>query len=216
MQITSDAIPSLLVKNIPRELVLAVEDALMVGARRAYNGARGKADGHLPHVIGQLRHFELNESFHQALTIAGAHPNPLLGNALISGRSGILAIGRFNVSTQHWTSAKRSSQRRSLAQANRAIEVLVQHGLFDESTVPVEGAVFFVAVFAGSVRVSPEAPLYISIAVPNPTMETWLFDEPLHLYLRRYEQNSASQPDAVQPVLKKNIKKPKTGGADNG
>ena len=49
-----DSIHELLVKNIPRQLLLGRE-AKLVGAQRAYAAARGMDDGHLPSVVGQLR-----------------------------------------------------------------------------------------------------------------------------------------------------------------
>ena len=62
-----ETIYDLLVRNIPRELVMALEEAKLVGAQRAYVAARGMDDGHLPSVVGQLRHFHMNELFHRAL-----------------------------------------------------------------------------------------------------------------------------------------------------
>lgn len=38
---TKDTIPGLLLRSIPRELVLGVEDALNAGAARAYIAAKG-------------------------------------------------------------------------------------------------------------------------------------------------------------------------------
>ena len=66
-----DTIPDLLVRNVPRETLMGIEEALVAGAQRAYASARGMAEGHLPHVVGQLRHFHMNESFHRALAAGG-------------------------------------------------------------------------------------------------------------------------------------------------
>lgn len=57
-----ETIEALLLRNIPRELILGVEEAQIVGAQRAHNAARGMDDGHLPSVVGQLRHFHMNET----------------------------------------------------------------------------------------------------------------------------------------------------------
>src|SRR3546814_16483819 len=71
-QPNQETIHDLLVRNIPRELVMGLEEAKLVGAQRAYAAARGMDDGHLPSVVGQLRHFHMNESFHRALAVADA------------------------------------------------------------------------------------------------------------------------------------------------
>ena len=60
-------ITDLLVDCISRELVMAVEDALNAGAERAFEASRGADPGHLPHVLGQNRHFQMNEAYHRAL-----------------------------------------------------------------------------------------------------------------------------------------------------
>lgn len=87
-QPNQETIHDLLVRNIPRELVMGLEEAKLVGAQRAYAAARGMDDGHLPSVVGQLRHFHMNESFHRALAVADASPSPLRGNQIVTGRSG--------------------------------------------------------------------------------------------------------------------------------
>lgn len=54
-QPSTATIESLLVANLTREVVMGVEDALEAGARRAFSAASGMDEGHLPHVVGQLR-----------------------------------------------------------------------------------------------------------------------------------------------------------------
>jgi hypothetical protein len=50
-----DSIPELLLRNIPRGLVMGIDEALGAGAQRAYAASKGMDEGHLPHVVGQLR-----------------------------------------------------------------------------------------------------------------------------------------------------------------
>ena len=42
---TKETIPNLLVRNVPREIIMGIEEALVVGAQRAYVAARGMDDG---------------------------------------------------------------------------------------------------------------------------------------------------------------------------
>jgi hypothetical protein len=97
---TKDTIPGLLLRSIPRELVLGVEDALNAGAARAYTAAKGMDEGHLPHVVGQLRHFNMNEAFYRALAAAEATPTAIQGNGLVTGRTGVFTLARFNIPDQ--------------------------------------------------------------------------------------------------------------------
>ncbi len=207
-----ESIPSLLVRDLPRDLVMAIEDALSSGAARAFGAAHGTEDGHLPNVVGQLRHFKMNEAFHRALAANHATPTPIRGNSLITGRVGMFTLGRFNIPAGSWINGRRSHTRQQMALANEALEPLVQGGLFDPYRPPSEAVAFFVACFSGSLQVSPDAPLSIHIAVPNRDMRGWLFREPLSAFLQRYEPASGEvQPDLVKPKLKK-----RTGVASEG
>lgn len=198
-----DSIPSLLVSNLPRGLVMAVEDALAHGATRGFQTARGMEVGHFPHVVGQMRHFHMNEAFHRALAVNDFEPSPLRGNEVVTARAGIFKIGRFNVPYGLWTRARRSQVRKQMALANRALEPLVQPSLFETYERPATATAFFVAVF-GSLCSSPEVPASICLAVPNGDMTGWLFIEELSAFLTRYDViASTEQLDLAKPTLKK-------------
>lgn len=199
--VTKDTVPNLLVRNIPRDLVMGVEDGLLVGAKRGFVVSRDMHDGHRPHALGQMRHFHMNESFSEALTAAGGNPTPIRGNNLVVGRAGIFSLGRFNVSGPTWNNASRSKTRKQMALANKAVEPLVQPELFDAHQPITAATAFFVASFSGSIAINPESPLGIDIAVPDSNMKNWLFREPLHQFLSRYEVASA-QVDEAFPKLK--------------
>jgi hypothetical protein len=202
-----ETIPELLRRNIPRSLVLAIEEAFCVGAQRAYRAAQGMDEGHLPHVVGQLRHFHMNEVFHRALAANNASPCPIRGSGIVSGRTGVFTLARFNAKDKLWNNARRSNTRREMAEANRAIEPLVQPGLFGGYEAPSDAVAFFVACFAGSLRIQPEGPVSILIAVPDRLMKRWLFREPLDRFIQGYDVPAARQDDMARPKLRKNIGK---------
>ena len=207
-----ESISDLLVRNITRELVMAVEEALVVGAQRAHVAAKGMDEGHLPHVVGQLRHFQMNEAFHCALAVGDASPTAIRGNGIVSGRSGVFTLARFNIPDGFWLNGRRSQTRRQMSFANKAIEPLVQPELFDQYATPSEAVAFFVSCFSGSLHVQPESPLSVQIAVPDRDMRGWLFRESVSAFLQRYEHKSTTQDDLAKPKLKK-IKKQGNDGA---
>ena len=133
-QPTQETIHALLVKNVPREVVMGVEDALAVGA---YVAARGMDEGHLPHVVGQLRHFHMNEAFQRALAANGAEPSPIRGNGIVTGRTGVFTLARFNIPEGFWINGRRSRTRKQMSLANMAIEPLVQPELFSAGLPPL-------------------------------------------------------------------------------
>ena len=206
-QPTQETIHDLLVKNVPRGVVMGVEDALAVGAQRAYVAARGMDEGHLPHVVGQLRHFHMNEAFQRALAVNGAEPSPIRGNGIVTGRTGVFTLARFNIPEGFWINGRRSHTRRQMSLANRAIEPLVQPELFSGYQPPSDALAFFVACFSGNVNIQPESPVSIQIAVPDRNMRGWLFKEPLEQFLKRYDQTPVDQHDLAVPKLKKSIGK---------
>jgi len=198
MRSGSESIAELLVRNIPRDLVLAVEDAFQAGAQRAYAASRDSDAGHRRNVLGQLRHFYMNELFHSALEVAGASPSQLRGNEVVAGAVGAVRLGRFNVPQGIWNTASRASSRRIMALANKAVEALVQADFFVPRIVNINCTAFFAAVFD---HVQPELPISIQIAVPDSQMKGWLFRESTTDFLARYEQAS-SQADKAIPKLK--------------
>ncbi|WP_265655769.1 alpha/beta hydrolase [Verminephrobacter aporrectodeae] len=204
-QPTQETIHDLLVKNVPREVVMGVEDALAVGAQRAYVAARGMDEGHLPHVVGQLRHFHMNEAFQRALAANGAEPSPIRGNRIVTGRTGVFTLARFNIPIGFWINGRRSRTRKQLSLANMAIEPLIQSELFSGYRPPSDAVAFFVACFSGDLNIQPESPVSIQIAIPDQHMRGWLFKEPLEAFAKRYDQMPVGQNDLAVPKLKKNI-----------
>lgn len=211
----NETIPDLLVKNINRQTVVAIKEALDVGAKRAYIAAHGMNNGHLPHIVGQMRHFHMNETFHQALASANASPTPIRGNSIVTGREGIFTLGRFNIKEGVWINGRRSHTRKQMSMANMAIEPLIQPELFMDYTTPSNAVVFFVACFAESLHVQPESPLSIQIVVPDRYMKDWLFKESADVFMNRYEQKASIQHDLAIPKLKKDSdKKDKDGTSE--
>jgi hypothetical protein len=203
---TEETIENLLINNISRELIMGIEDALITGANRAFIAAEGMDDGHLPHVLGQMRHFHMNEAFHRTLSEGTAAVTPIKGNGVISGRSGLFTLARFNTSESIWSNARRSKSRRLMSTANRALEPLVQPGLFDNYERPNNATVFFVSCFSGSLKNMPEVPIKIQIAVPDKEMKGWLFREDIPTFLARYDVAITSvQEDKAKPSLKRKV-----------
>jgi hypothetical protein len=201
-----DPIGALLVRDLPKDLVLGVEEALNVGARRALGAAGPMDEGHLSSIVGQLRHFHSNEAFHRALDAAGAAPTELAGNRVVTGRSGIFRLSRFSIARGVWLSSKRSKTRAQMALANHAIEQLVQPQLFGEPPPVTEAVAFFVSVFSGSLAECPDRPVAIELAVPSRDMMYWIFREPVQRFIDRYERRS-QQEDLAKPVLRPQVQK---------
>lgn len=195
---TATTIPELLVQNLPRDLVMGVEDGLLAGASRGFEAAKNMHKGHWRSALGQMRHFHMNEAYAEALEATGAAPSPLRGNAVVVGRAGVVALSRFNVSDGVWNNARRSSIRKLLATSNILVEPLVQPHLFEQLQPVSEMTAFFVACFSTA---SPEAPLRIDIAVPDSRLENWLHREPLSNFLSRYDV-APVQVDTAIPKLK--------------
>jgi hypothetical protein len=211
--IPAASIPKLLIESIARELLMAIEDALMAGAQRAFKASRGINEGHLPHALGQLRHFHMNEAFHSALAAANASPTPINGNGVICGRAGKFNLARFNTSSGVWNHGRRSETRKRLSEVNKALEPLVQPELFREYVEPSIATVFIVACFAG-VRYRPETPLEIQIAVPDRNMRGWLFREPIQAFVNRYYQGPPVQIDGAKPKLRSAQQRKKRGDGE--
>lgn len=213
-QFPAETIASLLLRDIPRDLVMGVEDALFSGAVRGTKAGEGMANGHKPHVVGQMRHFHMNEAFWSALHAAGAEPTPIKGNQVIVGRCGVFRVGRFNVANGIWNNGKRSRSRREMALANRGIEPLVRPDLFEDFKPVTQGCIFFVGVFDRACGHLDAKPISIDVAVPDHRMESWLFRMSTTSLLALYDAPAETQPDLAVPTLKTGVLEqptPKTG-----
>ncbi|ROM72138.1 hypothetical protein BK653_09735 [Pseudomonas brassicacearum] len=202
MPLNPDAIAALLIDEVPRDLVMGVEDAFAAGALQAYAMTKDVRKQRKV-ALGYMRHIEMNERFSDLLEAANAELVPVQGNRVIVGKAGIFKFTRLNMTTTNWNHASRSTIRRELADANQAISELAQLSLFESQKVE-GGAFFFVARFSGSLHHQPEKPLQIYIAVPTPKMDGWLFREPLAQFLERYDA-APKQIDNVTVTLKTNL-----------
>lgn len=196
----SHSIPDLIMANVPRDLLMGIEDALDAGALRAYLATKDLARGHRKNALGQMRHFHMNELFNEALMAAGAEMVPLRGNGVVVGKSGLFKLSRLNISETAWNNSNRSVTRRKLAEDNQGMAHLLQPSLFGPVDINA-GTLFIVACFSGSLSHHPETPLRIYLAVPDESMDGWLFREPLDRFIARYDE-APKQVDLAQPKLK--------------
>ncbi|WP_139379533.1 alpha/beta hydrolase [Zoogloea sp. LCSB751] len=204
--LSSKNIHKLLIKNLPRDLVLAIEEALAGAAKIAFESTAKSHPGHRANELGNARYFRANEAFFDVLATYGASPTPLHGNGLVVGHAGDFKLARFNVRVGPWYNARRSRKRMALVQGNEYIAELVQGSLFEseEQQVP-SGIVFFVMEFG---ETAAERPLDILIAVPAPGMKSWLYCESISTFVQGYSEPS-HQDDVAKPVLKASVKKRK-------
>lgn len=200
-------IASLLVQHIPRDLIMGVEDALLIGAQRGTSAGAGMNPGHRSHAVGQMRHFHMNETFRDALEAAGTNPSQIKGNRVVIAKAGIFALGRFNISNGVWNNGRRSRTRREMAMANLAIEPLVTPDLFDTYQPATKATVFFVGVFDRSVQDSAAVPMSIDVVVPDHELKEWLFRMSTTEFITFYESQPIAQvqPDLAVPLLKPGI-----------
>lgn len=199
-----------LLESLPQSLLASIHDGLETAGERAWSETSNRDPGHVANALGQARHFHSNESFARALDMSKVPHNPLRGNDIIIGQIGPLLLGRFSTSNPKWSNAQRSTRRLELAAHNTWLERLFQPGFFDPQITDVRMAVFFVSVFSGSVRVSPERPLSVEIAVMDTKLSERLFCQSLPAFISRYAE-PATQPDMALVRLKKAAKKQQDG-----
>lgn len=203
----SKDIPNTLVSNLAKDLVMGINDALYAGAERAFLRAKHDATGHRASILGNMRHWCMNEEFFKTLLANGCSPSPLKGNNLVTGKSGIFNIGRINDNNVSWNNLTRAKTRQQLAEHNRFIESLIQPGLFDNPQNIPTATVFFLARFSGSFVEQPESPISVELVVPSHDMRSWLFRESIGLFLGRYEQEVLQTDKAFTKLKSKKIQK---------
>lgn len=199
----------LIVKNVPRDALMAFEDAYYGGDAKGRAHAAAFELGHRPSAAGQVKHFFNNETFHEALQAHGADPSPLKGTKLVVGRLGIFNIARLNVPGHQWTSLRRSATRKKLAELNQAIEnKYVQSDLFAEAREVSGGTLFILGVVDGIDANGIAQLTQVMVALPSPDMTSWLYISTMVEFLKLYDQvDTLVPPDNAIPKLKKQPKK---------
>ncbi|MBA5690411.1 hypothetical protein [Rugamonas apoptosis] len=213
MSVTSangrEALEQLIIGQVPRDLIMACEDAYHNGDGKGRLQASAFAKGHRPSAAGQVKHFYINEAFHEALEVHGAEPTPLRGTRLVIGRVGIFNIVRLNVPGHKWVNLRRSATRTALAELNDMIErKYVQGDFFTEAGEPTGGTIFVLGVMDG-IDASGIAQLtQVMLAIPAPDMKSWLYMSTISDFLNLYNQADAVvQQDNALPKLKTQPKK---------
>jgi len=136
-----EAIAALLIANVPRDLVMGVEDAFAAGALQAFGLTKDVSKKQRKTALGYMRHIQMNERFSDLLEASNAELISSQGNRVIVGVAGMFKFARLNMSTTNWNRPTRSTIRRELAEANEAMSQLVQPSLFEPLDV-TSGAFF--------------------------------------------------------------------------
>jgi hypothetical protein len=194
----------LIIKNIPRDALMACEDAYYGGDVKGRMHAAAFARGHRPSAAGQSKHFLINESFHEALLAHGATPTALCGTRLVVGRLGIFNIVRLNVPGHKWVNLRRSATRKKLAELNEDIKrKYVQSDLFVTVNAVAEGTIFVLGVMDGKDANGIAELTQVMVALPAPDMKSWLYISSMVDFLKLYDQGKSSvQLDNAVPKLK--------------
>jgi hypothetical protein len=196
-------------KQVPRDALMAFQDAYFDGDAVGRQRAAPFAKGHQPSAAGQVKHFVCNETFHEALVAHGAQPTPLSGTRPVVGRLGIFNIARLNVPGHKWTNLKRSKTRRQLAEVNAAIEnKFVQADFFSNKEEVANGTIFILGVMDGMDANGLAQLTQVMIALPAPDLKSWLYLNTLKEFILCYDRNTPTvQPDNAKPTLKQQPKK---------
>lgn len=204
-ELNPEQLERLIVEQIPRDVIMALEDAYKSGDERGRMVASEFAKGHRPSAAGSAKHFHINETFHEALVAHGAEPTPLRGTRVVVGRVGIFNVLRLNVPGHKWFKLDRSATRKRLAQLNRSIQHhYIQPSLLDEEVpLPASGTIFVLGVMDGQDSNGVTQLTQVMIALPAPDMQRWLYKKSVAELLDVYDSpETVVQPDNVRPQLK--------------
>ncbi|MFJ9450269.1 alpha/beta hydrolase [Herbaspirillum sp. NPDC101397] len=199
----------LIIHNIPRDAFMACEDAYYGGDVKGRSHASIFERGHRPSAAGSVKHFFINESFHEALVTLGAEPTPLRGTRLVVGRLGIFNVARLNVPGHKWVNLQRSATRKKLAELNDSIgRKYVQNDFFAEASEPTGGTIFIVGVMDGQDENGISQLTQVMLALPAADMKSWLYMSTIADFLKLYDRvEDIVQPDNAKPKLKPHTKK---------
>ncbi|QOI57498.1 hypothetical protein [Rouxiella badensis] len=206
-------VADLIVQHVQKQLLMALSDAIYAASKRSYDSAKKKSQGHRATALGLERYLNLNETIHEVFEANGCNPGKLSGNRIVEGHSGIFTIARESYNDNQWKKLFRSKRKQTLISENVFVEKVVQPDLFSDGSDVPKATLFIVCRFSGSLQSQPETPMSIELVVPSCDGKSWVFHEPLELFLTRYDV-VPSQEDNAFPGLKKGVIK-QDGTEDN-
>ncbi|HFF8583241.1 TPA: hypothetical protein ACTXAA_001226 [Raoultella planticola] len=204
MVVKKSKVADLIVQHVPKQLIMALSDAIYAASKRSFDSAKMKSQGHRATALGLERYLNLNETIHEVFEANGCNPGKLCGNRIVEGHSGIFTIARESYSDNQWKKLFRSKRKQTLIAENVFVEKVVQPDLFSDGSDVPKATLFVVCRFSGSLQTQPEAPMSIELVVPSSDGKSWVFHEPLELFLTRYDV-VPSQDDNAFTRLKKGI-----------
>lgn len=197
-------VADLIVQHVPKQLIMALSDAIYAASKRSFDSAKMKSQGHRATALGLERYLNLNETIHEVFEANGCNPGQLCGNRIVEGHSGIFTIAHESYNDNQWKKLFRSKRKQTLIAENVFVEKVVQPDLFSDGSDVPKATLFVICRFSGSLQTQPEAPISIELVVPSSDGKSWVFHEPLELFLTRYDV-VPSQEDNAFPGLKKGI-----------
>ncbi|EOZ3812845.1 hypothetical protein [Citrobacter youngae] len=204
MVVKKSKVADLIIQHVPKQLIMALSDAIYAASKRSFDSARMKSQGHRATALGLERYLNLNETIHEVFEANGCNPGKLCGNRIVEGHSGIFTIARESYNDNQWKKLFRSKRKQTLIAENVFVEKVVQPDLFSDGSDVPKATLFVVCRFSGSLQTQPEAPMSIELVVPSSDGKNWVFHESLELFLTRYDV-VPFQEDNAFPGLKKGI-----------
>ena len=207
MVVKESKVAALIIHNAPKQHLMDLSDAIYAASKRSYDYAQKKNLGHRATALGHDRHLNLNETIHEVFEANGCNPDKLKGNRRVEGRSGIFTIARESYSDNHWKRLFRSKRKQELIAENSFVERIVQPDLFSDGSDVPKATLFIVCRFSGSLETQPEAPMSIELVVPSSDGKSWVFHEPLEVFLTRYNIAPPQEDNAFTGLKRGFIKK---------
>ncbi|PQQ40272.1 hypothetical protein C6H65_16155 [Photorhabdus luminescens] len=214
MVVKKSKVADLIVQHVPKQLIMALSDAIYAASKRSFDSAKMKSQGHRATALGLERYLNLNETIHEVFEANGCNPGKLCGNRIVEGRSGIFTIARESYNDNQWKKLFRSKRKQTLISENVFVEKVVQPDLFSDGSDVPKATLFVVCRFSGSLQTQPEAPMSIELVVPSSDGKSWVFHEPLELFLTRYDVVPSQEDNAFSALKKGIIKKDGTEDDD--
>lgn len=206
-----EKIGELLSSSLQRDFLLNLQRLIPGALERVRKFSEEFMAGHRPSVMGQVRHFALNETLVRGFDESGIPHPPLRGNAIMVGKVGVVSLARVHMGQSQWDNSRRSKTKVKLCKPNYLAKRLVQGDIFDNETPIAEITVFVVTEGDGANGAPP-----IYLVVPDDTMDlrSPVFKEELTMFLQRY-QRTQDVVDRVEPKLKPGVKKMDRQGNDD-
>lgn len=210
-----EKIAELLTAAISKDFFLDFEHYAQEGLISAKKVGAMHAEGHRSSGVGYNLHLFVNDALDRAFANALIPHPPLRGNAIVWGTKGVVTLMRIHKSQAKWDNTGRSKGKKKLCLRNQEVTRWFQPDLLRQESPAIDEPAFTASLITQGSADSERLEIHVVVTNDQMDLRNPLFNEPLSIFIQRYERVQ-SIVDKAHAKLRKGAKKADNSNGPEG